>query len=905
MVAGTFGHSRRAQRCVFVALTLIGVWLLGLARLAAAQVPQVDTTHITSVAQDSAGVIWATGQSPGAPPELYRWQGDHWVAEPVRPNVSGAWPEGVWPGPRGGVVVAWGAGQPPGTVFTLQRGNEVKILGKIEAVTTPTGSGGYSTRYFDSPDVTTTSSGEILITGKSPDIYRAEPGGTIRLAYTIQPSQYLPHRQFLNRRAAYLPLHATEDAQGRTWIWSGFPAHLVVSGAILRGFLLAEGKGFDYHAQLPGLPDSQLTCLGRWDKDHFAAGKVDDGLYTIDTSTLTARHITEPEPGAFRFIQQVFYVSNDRYVIASDFGLPQTRNIESGPFGVLWGFRHGRWEKLLTGLDEVNVFPYQLDRPRIETSQGLWLGGWAKGLWFIPSAGKRHRHRRAGAPQHINWKQGFPLGTARRLFALQDGSFLAVDWAPGRTAAVSPNSLLTSAAPAGNLQVIDPFTMLQPDQRLHIWGILSIGGNALDEWDGEKWTAHPLPGNINPAWLSGLDVDSEGRVWLFPDCRMGPMSIFDPHQGRWADYPSYQAALAAHVSQSTRFLHPDADRMKPTYSPSSQIVYNGACQGINYFDGNDWHVWNRPEVPGDPGFSFDGPAFFDAAGHVAVNIHHKTREWRPDLGWQLIPYEPHSGHIVNFFAPHPPGKPPAGCASTESSSLSRDPLGRFWWTWKGSLYEGIPGLCHEALAGNEPQPFIDGRLLRRVMTDSRGNVFLETLSANRRIGQYVFLHSSGELPHTTIHLTKLSGDSVGARFQSSIPGVPLFTWRVDGGDWSAPEKQGRVVLPSLPGGEHRLEAASIDSRLQMDAVPASAGFYIGVTPQEQIPALIARLENAQTDDERKAAVEALARQAASAVLPALKAARARASDDERWWIDAAIQEVTQRAHQSTQAGQER
>jgi hypothetical protein len=203
-------------------------------------------------------------------------------------------------------------------------------------------------------------------------------------------------------------------------------------------------------------------------------------------------------------------------------------------------------------------------------------------------------------------------------------------------------------------------------------------------------------------------------------------------------------------------------------------------------------------------------------------------------------------------------------------------------------------------------------VLRRVFTDARGNVFLETLLVSTRIGefsigrigQYAILYSSGQLPHTMIRMTKLSADSVSARFHSSVPGGALFTWRLDGGGWSAPEKQARVMLPSLAGGEHKLEVASIDSRLRMDAVPASADFSIGVKPNEQIPAMIARLENARTDDERISAIEALARQPASAVLPALKAARARASGDKLWWIDAAIQEVTQHARQSAPGGNE-
>jgi hypothetical protein len=337
--------------------------------------------------------------------------------------------------------------------------------------------------------------------------------------------------------------------------------------------------------------------------------------------------------------------------------------------------------------------------------------------------------------------------------------------------------------------------------------------------------------------------------------------------------------------------------MKPSYGPRSQIVYNGACAGINYFDGTSWHLWNRPDVPGDPYSNFDGPAFFDTSGHVAVNIHRQTHQWRDDLGWRLIPYEPQGGEIVDWFRAAPAESPPPGCASTESTSLARDPLGRSWWTWDGSLYGGIPGICRKALAASEHQPFIDGRLLRRVFADARGNTVLETLLTGRSIGEYAILSSSGPLPRTTIRLKQLSPDSISADFESTARGTAIFTWRLDAGDWSAPQEQSSVILRSLPGGEHRLEAASIDSGLRTDLLPASAAFNIAVKPQEQISTLVARLLNAQTDDERAAAIKALAQQPASTVLPELEAARARASADQQWWIDAAIQEVKDAARE--------
>ncbi|HEV2245485.1 MAG TPA: hypothetical protein VGW37_02430, partial [Terriglobia bacterium] len=233
MVADAYEHNWRARSYALAALALIGVCHASIARLGAAQLLQPDTIAIDSVAEDSAGAIWATGRSPSGPAALYRWQSNHWVPEPAHRNISGAQPQGVWPGPQGGVVAAWISPAQNSTVFTWQRGDQLRILGEIKAVTTPNSGGGYSISYFDSPQVSTTSSGEILITGNSPDIYRADPGGALRLAYSIQPGQYLPHRQFPNEQASYLPVRATEDAQGKTWFWSGLPIRVEVGSILL------------------------------------------------------------------------------------------------------------------------------------------------------------------------------------------------------------------------------------------------------------------------------------------------------------------------------------------------------------------------------------------------------------------------------------------------------------------------------------------------------------------------------------------------------------------------------------------------------------------------------------------------------------------------------------------------
>ena len=66
-------------------------------------------------------------------------------------------------------------------------------------------------------------------------------------------------------------------------------------------------------------------------------------------------------------------------------------------------------------------------------------------------------------------------------------------------------------------------------------------------------------------------------------------------------------------------------------------------------------------------------------------------------------------------------------------------------------------------------------------------------------------------------------------------------------------------------------------------------FKITIDPAKQVRTLIARLSNCDFE-KRKAAIKALSRQPDDS-LPALKAARPKANDDQRWWIDAALQQI--------------
>jgi hypothetical protein len=184
----------------------------------------------------------------------------------------------------------------------------------------------------------------------------------------------------------------------------------------------------------------------------------------------------------------------------------------------------------------------------------------------------------------------------------------------------------------------------------------------------------------------------------------------------------------------------------------------------------------------------------------------------------------------------------------------------------------------------EPNPFADGRSLRGAAVDRDGNIFLMT----KRGEDCVLISSARPRPKTQMH-GAIQGDSLRVRFQAERPGQDWFTWRLDDGNWSEPSSQSDVVLDFLPNGKHYFEARAIDEHLQIDPGSTRREFSVAVDRAKEVPREIAQLLG-KNFSARNEAVVRLSKQPVLA-LPALEKARAGATDDQRWWIEAAIQEV--------------
>ena len=197
--------------------------------------------------------------------------------------------------------------------------------------------------------------------------------------------------------------------------------------------------------------------------------------------------------------------------------------------------------------------------------------------------------------------------------------------------------------------------------------------------------------------------------------------------------------------------------------------------------------------------------------------------------------------------------------------------------------------------------FSDGRRLGEALIDARGNAFL---SNGNNQGEYVILAPPGPPPHTALSKVPSSEGNSAATVEdriavrlttdaSTVEGKIKFSWRLDGGPWTTLTADGPaavVTLDGLPGGMHQMEARSFDPAMQTDPTPARLTFEIHLDPQAQVTGYIVQLGDPDYSH-RKMAVAALARQPEMA-MPALRAARVTAADDnQRWWIDAALQQI--------------
>ncbi len=840
------------------------ICFLFLAPSLAAQPWRVDSTKITDALQDSEGWVWGFAYYAGS--GLYSWEGDAWKPLGAVGFPGNAWPVALARGPDGAVYCLWNIDQQTHAV-TWHKGTSSKLLTR------------FTGHLADRPLIFVDQSKTVRLTEDGRDIFRVSPQGKVERVYTIANNQFLEDGRPENDQSGFNPVYATADARGRIWYWSDCLAG-GINIASLEGVLIFDGGKFEHHPRIAGLPDKKLSIVAPDDADHMWMAVADDQLYKVDINTLAATPVPQPYPQAFRYVQNIFHINQETYLVSGSVWQAVPERSGDGRSGALWRLRNGKWERLVNGLDMRPAPAQQMLRPLLSTEAGLWVGAFGNGPWFIPSGqGKRSL---------IDWHYHFPLDGSEGLFQLQDGRLLIVSANQG-SIVLKPADLLAAFQSPPEVTTLNPLRPLIQDVRGHILGMLATDDNALSDWDGRTWTDHALPTGFDPAHFWALGEDSLDRIWMLPDAFGKTVAIFDPRQETFEVYPDYRTALQAQLPHRETF-HLDGTLFTvPSFTPDGRICYRDEWCRVCYFDGRKWLRWRRKDIDGSESFVLDGPAFFDRAGHVAVNIERRTWEFTEEKGWHTTDFERGLGTDQERQALHTLPAP-AGCEITHPESVVRDRFGTYWLTHRGQLYRAIPGLCVPQFSPQEHQPFIDSRKLKEVILDPEGNAFLETyFYFNPPIGEYVILKARPPLPKTTMHAAVGPSGAIELRFSARSQGTAWFTWRVDDGPWAAPTHKQEATLEWLSNGTHRIEAVAMDERLQAGSRPATAHLEIHVDPREQISVLIQKLADPDYSV-RNSAVAALLRQPALA-LPLLRSARKKAGPDQQWWIDAVIQQI--------------
>lgn len=841
--------------------------LLLAAAMRAAPISDLEPRHDAAV--DGEGTIWGlSGFSSGAYNDhLIVFRDGAWQNATDTPPEGAHHPAMLRSGPGGSVLCFWQAGGKQYVITKHRSGRPAETVARLTL-------GSFTQNVWCFVD----SRGDAWITGPTPDIVRLRAEGPAEVAYHVQPEEM--RRFHTNNENTYNPILCHEDAKGTLW----FGPHEGATNAwSLRGFLKYDGTAFTRVGMPKNLrEDARVTYFAPMGKSCLwlavtgPTGNLRDvgGLLEYDLESGLSAKVPEPEPGAFWKVQYFACAGDSAYVSAEKTG----RNTGFD----LWRLRDGVWARLLCGYNPLGQSARGWQQFLLRTSTGVIVSGDRETPWFASDNG-------AHAIQ-LQWQAGLPMTVVERFLPLGNDRYLAIG---GKRAFMGELKLPPPSVSQNRVQELAVYRGWSLDTRGHAWASLAEAREALSEWDGRHWIRHPIPASLTN--FGSIRADTKGRVWMFPASNEDAAGFYDSLQDTWRTYPTVEAAFADVSGDLPVFTGNRPQYFTPESASGHRIVY-AKESAIAYFDGTAWKRWKLTEIKPGQRFWFRGAPFFSPDGRLCVSLmasnlpKENTWQWDESQSWQPCA-------IANRYpdpdAPgaHPlPPEPeiPEGCVTRRPDSSVIDNLGTTWLSWQGELYRAVPGLCEPVFAKTMPHPFRDGRKLVAAWVDAYGNTFLETHADGPvRIRVQCKLAVQGILPAPSVFVSKTDADCIRITLQSD-PSARMFLLRLNQQPWQYVTGNS-LDLESLEPGHHTIEAFAFDAYLQRSASAAKATFEIKISPQKQLAGLIERLKDPDYA-RRKSAIEALARQPARAV-PALNAAREAAGDDQRWWIDAALQRL--------------
>ena len=708
------------------------------------------------------------------------------------------------------------------------------------------------------------SKGNLWVTDAGLNIYRYT-GGKRTLIHTIIGGE-------MNRAgdlAKCRPVSIMEDGRGRMWFWSDALMHGEPDGAI-KGVLIWDGDAVTHHPVLTNAPDGEISVIYKVNPDALWLAARDAGVYSINLDTLEASPVMPPAPDAFRTVQKIFSNGDDLYVVAG--GMAEMGS--DGTTGALWRRRAGAWSNVINGID-MGWHPADVgNRDWLAAADGLWLGSYGLGGWFLP---------KEGAPRPIDWRVNSPLHQIDRWLQMGDGRIAALQFGQGGIS-IRPASLLAAPLADSGIKIMQMDRPMVGTGGGLIFHFLSRE-NSLGVWDGRQWQSHPLPKSFS--WSDYETVaDSFNRLWWIhlsystPDPTPG--WIFDPAAGKFEKFESYQAALEAQLPRAAKFSLANDPYFAPKFSGDGRICFEDRYWKLYYYNGHKWKVWQKHEI--GPLSKQTVSPFFDKHGILTIALDKGPWQFSDLDGWHLKPDA--------AAAPTPPGSAEASAPLPSLAfvpdSVVLDRLGTRWFTHDGQLYRAGFGLVSGWFKPGEPQPFVDGSRLQEVLIDKNGGAYVRTDTTGGK--GYVYLPAAAPMPRAGLQ-TDDAPDGVVLRL--SAPGFPdaRYSWRIDGGPWSEAASNTLVSLDMVAKGIHHVQVLAIGDHLQTDGLPTEAVVEVRGDPAAQIQKWIAQLDDTEYS-RREAAVAALVR-VPDLARPALEKALKQKGSGDHWWLEAAVQAVEQ------------
>ncbi len=798
--------------------------------------------HLAQAERDGTGLVWAQCRNSESP--LYRFDGKTWNAQPLDLGRQ-MYPAAMGHLANGAVIALW-RGEAESITLSRHLGKESGVVAR----------GTFRIQGNFNGTMLGASDGRLWLTADNPEILRLEPNGNLEVAYTVRPDD-VANEKYARTLST---MAAVEDGSGRIWVWS---ANLDTNRGNLKGVLIFDGTTVHRQETFEGMEGSLISALARKDERFLWAASPQQGLFVLNGETFAATRVPPPDEKSFTNILDIVPVGNDLYVIAVD-----------RPSSVLWRLRGGRWEKLIKRLDDNRY----TRRMFIPAAGGVVVN--AKPYpWFVGQTGE---------PVRMDWTNGLSGEALDTFLPFPDQRYLLI----GRDQYFGPLTLPPEPPNPHRTRELDLAGNWTTTPDGHVWMVEQKNLDVLREWTGLVWKEHALPAEMKYKEIEPLEGDEEGRLWFVPRDPEKPLTIFDSTKGEWRQFPHIWDALLAMKDKPPKFMK-EIKRLsrQRTFEPAFQgrkILYRNSNGRVNYYDGEEWRKWLGTEITGARYAQIEAP-FFDTEGRPTVNI--KDGIWTyAEAKWIQTGTNPKYAEEKSRANQPAPVELPDGGKADSPWSAFRDSRGVYWFLSGRKLYKAMPGRKVKVFDDDEPNPFTSERLLDGLFVDPHGNAFFRTTSHGT--SWFMVPPRGGQPPRTAIRLRQMEIDSVEAEVDVESEGPSESRWRLNDEPWQ-PLTEKKIRLEALPLGTHTLRVESYDEELRDDPAPAVAGFEIKGLPQDQIQKLIQKLSDADYA-QREAAVRALARQP-EATLPVLRKARGQAADEEKWWIEAAIQATESRA----------